>query len=596
MNETGCLENYTGPLLLGKIHSSNLLLLNVFYHRPVKEYQYKDYASILVKDVGTGEKKIITIEDPMMLMYIVKPEYRNYNYVPAYRPLSMCDVRKVKYKNIVKEIVKEGGEELKNYYDELIVSGFGARRNIHKYPYVLGTDYDYPSYFRCEWALHYHNQDIRKDVTKSYLDIEVDSIDIEGFPRPGSCPINAVTYVDGENKVSYTFLLRNIENPLIDDFERNMSSFLERCHQSFDESYPGFEYRILMYDDELDLIQGLFDTINNLKLDFAMYWSSFDIEFIIARLKRLGKNPSDVMCNHDFVRDELSFKKDTMHYEFKRKNDVFICTSYTVFIDQMTQYIKIRKQQKELKSIKLNMIAMKELQDSKLDYSDIANIKTLPYEDYELFVLYNIKDVLLLYGIENKTHDIDNILDRALTNGTNYSSLFSQTIMLKNRAYISYFKQGYIIGNNRNIDYSVDREEQDEDDDDKKDKFTGALVADPDLNDYIGTKIFGKPSKWVFRNVVDFDMNSMYPFITCAHNIGHETMIGKIILNGFEHLDIDPTERLYDGGKMFIEALLSKDYNYIGSIYFNLPKAEDIIGDLERIKTDGKDSIFKKAV
>ena len=76
----------------------------------------------------------------MMLMYIVKPEYRNYNYVPTYRPLSMCDVRKVKYKNIVKEIVKEGGEELKNYYDELIVSGFGARRNIHKYPYVLGTD------------------------------------------------------------------------------------------------------------------------------------------------------------------------------------------------------------------------------------------------------------------------------------------------------------------------------------------------------------------------------------------------------------------------------------------------------------------------
>ena len=152
------------------------------------------------------------------------------------------------------------------------------------------------------------------------------------------------------------------------------------------------------------------------------------------------------------------------------------------------------------------MIAMKELQDSKLDYSDVANIKTLPYEDYELFVLYNIKDVLLLYGIENKTHDIDNILDRALTNGTNYSSLFSQTIMLKNRAYISYYKQGYIIGNNRNIDYSID---DDQDDDENEEKFTGALVADPNLNDYIGTKIFGKPSKWIFENVVDFDMNSI---------------------------------------------------------------------------------------
>ena len=73
-------------------------------------------------------------------------------------------------------------------------------------------------------------------------------------------------------------------------------------------------------------------------------------------------------------------------------------------------------------------------------------------------------------------------------------------------------------------------------------------------------------------------------------------MIGKIILDGFEHLDIDPTEKLYDGGKMFIEALLSKDYNYIGNTYFNLPKAEEIINDLERINKDGKESIFKKGI
>ena len=60
-------------------------------------------------------------------------------------------------------------------------------------------------------------------------------------------------------------------------------------------------------------------------------------------------------------------------------------------------------------------------------------------------------------------------------------------------------------------------------------------------------------------------------------------MIGKIILNGFEHLDLDPTNKIYDGGKMFIEALLSKDYNFIGNTYFNLPKAESIIKDLERV-------------
>ena len=39
-------------------------------------------------------------------------------------------------------------------------------------------------------------------------------------------------------------------------------------------------------------------------------------------------------------------------------------------------------------------------------FVDEANIKTLPYVDYEKFVMYNIKDVLLQFGIENKCKDL----------------------------------------------------------------------------------------------------------------------------------------------------------------------------------------------
>ena len=73
----------------------------------------------------------------------------------------------------------------------------------------------------------------------------------------------------------------------------------------------------------------------------------------------------------------------------------------------------------------------------------------------------------------------------------------------------------------------------------------------------------------------------MYPYIIIAHNIGHESMIGKIVVDGFDHLDIAPSEKLYDGGKMFIEALLSKDWGYVGNTYFNLPTVKDIISELE---------------
>lgn len=78
---------------------------------------------------------------------------------------------------------------------------------------------------------------------------------------------------------------------------------------------------------------------------------------------------------------------------------------------------------------------------------------------------------------------------------------------------------------------------------------------------------------------MEYKGGSMYPYAYISHNIGHETMIGKIVLDGFDHLDWDPTEKIYDGGKMFIEALLSHDYSYIGHTYFNLPTGEEIIND-----------------
>ncbi len=490
MSNQGALEKYNGPLILGNISTSNLLLINVIYHRPSKDKGWKDYCSVVVKNVSTGEKRVVTIEDPRILMYIVKPEFRNYTYCPQYRPLSECEVKMLPYRKVVDGIVQVIGEKGKEFYNTCKQQNPRALKNIHKYPYVLGTDVNYADYFRCEWALHYHNPNINTTVTKSFLDIEVDSIDVPGFPPPGSCPINAVSLVDDEGKTVYVFLLRNDKNPQVGEFEDHIKEFEEECHKAFDESYGVLEYKFYMYNEnkEIELIQQLFALIHELKRDFLLIWNmAFDIPFIIARIEALGYDPREIMCDPDFIGGkELYYRKDNFHYDFKTRNDSFTISSYTVFLDQMMQYIKIRKQKSELKSVKLNAIAQAELNDEKLDYSDEANIKTLPYVNYKKFVMYNIKDTLLLMGIERKTHDIDNVFDRALVNGTGYQSLFSQTILLKNRAYISYFKQGYIIGNNRNVDYSKPKDSEEE-----EEKYGGAIVGEPDLNGNVGVEIFG---------------------------------------------------------------------------------------------------------
>ena len=576
------METDDEELILGKIDTEDLLLLNVLYHRPTKERGWNDYASVLLKNVSTGEKQVVLIQNPRMVLYEVKEECRDYNYTPAYREKKDTIPHKIAYKDVIKEIEKIAGEQGREFIQRCNNSkNYSAKKNIHKYPYVLATDYDYPSLFRINWLMYYANPDIKVELTKMYLDIEVDSIDVPGFPTPDICPINAVSIVDPTGSTVYEFMLDNPDNKQIGEFMDNIESFKQECKDKFNSVYGDFEYKFILFQEEIDMLRELFKLINRLKRDFCLIWNmGFDIPYIINRIKVLGYDPSEIMCPDDVAIKECYYKKDMMHFDFKTRNDAFFFNSYTVFLDQMAQYIKIRKSRSEIKSVKLNNIAKIEIGDEKLDYSEDANIKTLPYVDYHKFILYNIKDSLLLLGIENRTNDIDNVFHRASQFATPYNLIFSQTRLLKNHAYDSYMQQGFVIGNNRNVDYSNYSDPDDEKN--LKEKFEGALVGDPLLNSRIGAVIFNQKSKFVFLKCVDFDFSSMYPYVKIAHNIGHETMIGKIQFDSKYNIqDVFPNateedDGLRDNGKDFAEAILSRDYAYIGSRFLSLPSVEEI--------------------
>ena len=406
--------------------------------------------------------------------------------------------------------------ETGNYY---------SMNKLHHTPCVLGSDFPYENQFRIEWLLHYAQKDLDMTITKQYLDIEVDSIEVRGMPEEGNCPINAITIVDQEMMTSFTFLLRNDKNPQIAEFEANINSFIAECHNAFDASYGKLDYKIFMFDDELELIRQTFRLINTLKRDFLLIWNlSFDIPYIIDRLVYLGEDPIEYMCHPDFKYPYCWFRKDHRNFDFKTKKDIFRLASYTIFQDQMINYAKVRKGQAELPSMKLNSIAKSELDDEKLDYSDEANIKTLPYVDYKKFVMYNIKDVLLQYGIERKVKDLEAIFQRAYDNATDYDSIFSQTIFLKNRVFLDYYRELDLIqGNNINIKYDVKSDDEkaetkDTDQDYELDAdgepdytrpiskgFEGALVGNPMNNCHEGKMIYGKKSMFVFDYVIDFD-------------------------------------------------------------------------------------------
>lgn len=555
------------------VKKENVMFLNSMYI-DAKAGEGKDYSCIIYKDLKTGEKKLHVTPNPEMDIFFTKEEFRDYSHNLQHIESYKVEQHTVPYRSLISYIAKHGGPEYQNYIKRCIDNkNWGAINEIHKYPYVFGSDYVYDNFIRIQWLLH-NDHDKPKPITKQFLDIETDIIDIKGFPKDGNCPINAVTMVDEKDMKCYTFLLRNPKNPLIQEFEDTVDDFIDELHEAFDETYGELEYNIYMYDeqDEGEMLKDLFRLINLLKRDFMLIWNhTFDIPFIIARFKVLGLDPEVYMCHNDFPARILNFVYDKNNKDWKNKSDYFNISSYTTFLDQMSSYAGLRKGMGERRSYGLTDVARDEIGDTKLDYDEESNLKTLPYVNYKKFVMYNIKDVLLQLGIERKTGDIDNLYQRSYTNATPYNKIFRQTVFIKSRAFVDYYKIGYILGNNANIQYGKRRDEEKS----KDDKFDGALVSDPMLNGCNGIKVMGVPSMFIYDNSVDFDFKSMYPFVIIAFNNSPASMIGKLIIDKDNSIiyteEFIEEHQLEDLGKDFIDNYLIGNVANMGSKWFGLP-------------------------
>lgn len=575
---------------LGDIDSKNLILLDVKYNKvKTDEGFYTDYAMILLKNVATGEKFVYNIREPEMDIWFAKEEYRDYDWNEMALEREKLFAKRVKYRNVLREIVKEDHTgEWKDYLERCKETrNFRAMKNVFHMPYSFGADLDICDYYRCMWKLFYHNPDLQVKLTKCYLDIETDGIDMIGVPLDGACPINAISLTDGETLTCYEFLLRNSvkDNPLIEEFEKTLETeFPKKFEETFsDEAFKGFKYQIMMFDNEVEMLEAFFKKFKELDRDFCGIWNAgYDIPYIIARMGVLGMDPNEYFCDDDFAVKEIRYWHDERNGEIVNKKDFIMCNSRTIFTDCMLNYGKIRKGGKKIHSLKLNNVAFDEVGDTKIDYRDEANIKTLPYVNYILFVLYSMKDTMLMHRIESLTEDIDNVFSRATTNGTAYKAIFSQTKYLKNRYYLECWLDGFISGNNANMDYSAIYGK-----DEDKEKFDGAVVGDPKLNRHTGVELFGKKSKYVFRYVVDMDFSSMYPWTIISFNISPKTMIGKLIIdedhykgnaNKAEEEDI---ELKFEAGKQFVEDILSQDYTKVGRNWFGLPSVKDMLNELE---------------
>ena len=548
------------------ISKDNAMLIDIQYVRENRAAKLPDYLYLIWKNLDTGEKFLTKIKEPPIPIYFEKPEYRDYDYFKTEERFEKLYRKNVRYKDVCYAVAHEDGPEAESYVRQCLqTQRYRDIDRVKLSKYAFGHDYDIRVIYRNTWMDTYDN-DRSKHIHKAFGDIEVDFLESPtGKSDPNTCPMDMMTIVDGEKKEVYTFCLTGVtckEKDTTDmtvfELQEEMKrrsmyahrlneqeywknrpeELVQEAEKMFGENYPGFQFRVYFYTNEAMMITHIFQLIHLLKPDFMMFWNiAFDIPFLIERAKVLGLNPAEIMCHPDFPNKQCYFKKDNLHFAIKNKTDFFRITDYTVYIDQMVTYAAIRKGQSELRNTKLTYIAEKEIGDSKLDYSDDATIKTLSYRNWLKYYLYNIKDVLLQWGIEEVTNDIDTLYVYSYENITQYENVFKQTVKLRNLQYRSWAEQGYVPGVNVNAYlYEEEADESDEDDEDEgsdgnKKGFEGALVGNPLLIRKFGAKLYGKRTNNIFDFSIDMDMSSFYPSTVSAMNIYPPCLIFKLSLD-----------------------------------------------------------------
>ena len=549
--------------------NQEVLPLNYLYFNE-RNFSVDDVLTIIYKDVASGETKVQNIIKPEIEVWIVKPEYREaVRFNRTWVKKEYLEPHKVRYRNRYRQIAKILGLQ-----DEDIDLAKTS-------PFVLFSNLDIRNYYALQF-IHEYNVPDSFNLNIGLFDIENDIIDIDHFPQPGECPISLIAFIDVSNDSVYQFILEpqnhsHTINPATGDYydyrdqvqhlKEHVKEYVQELHEMFDESYGVLDYHILFLKSEEEMISKFFKLLDVLNIDFAEAWNAaYDMSNLTSRPDKILSDPIQLICSDRFLAKECLFVEDKNPLFHKRKHTCQIAHP-TVFIDQMVIYAGLRSAMGKIPSLKLNVIAQKEIGDTKLDYSEEGSIKELPYENFWKYCLYSIKDTLLQLGIHRKTDDISSVYSRMLEDGLLANEVFTSTIQLTNSLSTFLLEHDYIPGNNFNkfndeqklkqqaffygsnndiasdendammnamvdpddlVDISDDEEEEDDSSSKKKKKFSGAMVQDPNRMLPTGFKINGRLNSRIHNNVGDMDITSEYPTAIILSNMSSETLIARV--------------------------------------------------------------------
>lgn len=259
-------------------------------------------------------------------------------------------------------------------------------------------------------------------------------------------------------------------------------------------------------NDEHDMLKKFLDTWSSDEWmpDIITGWNVefFDMPYIINRLERLfGENTAKRLS--PWKRWEK--KIDYQYMGRKKENDeevkqyVRVPLGITI-LDYMQLYKKFTFAQQE--SFRLDHIANQELGEKKLDYVEMGyeSLDDFYKKDFQNFINYNIRDVDLVYKIDQKMKLLEQVYAISYDAKVNFIDSLATVAMW------DVIIHNYLLS--KNIVIPMKKRG------DKTRQIEGGYVKDPQNGLH----------KWV----VSFDLNSLYPHLIMQYNISPETFAGQL--------------------------------------------------------------------
>jgi len=246
---------------------------------------------------------------------------------------------------------------------------------------------------------------------------------------------------------------------------------------------------------ERQLLLEFLEFFETMQADLLTGWNSagFDVPYIINRINNtIGEEHSQRLSPVRRVYNRVLNSGMFGRQQIRWYIDGLSCVDY---IDIYKRFSFVNRE-----SYKLDHIAELELGEKKIDYGN-TNLASLSIEDWQLFVDYNLQDVMLLVKMDLKLQYIALLRMLAYMGLTTIENAMSTLSTISGTAAIRARQKGkylptFIRG-----------------DDDSKNP--GAFVAEP--------------LEGFQASVVSFDANSLYPNIMISLNMSPETKVGRII-------------------------------------------------------------------